>query len=371
MSCGKAIPEAARDCVFCGVAQPVVAADVAAAEAAAPEAAVAHVEAAVSAPVTSSRAAVTMMGLNVSDIEAAVKAHDLEQPAPALQATPALGLPIVEPELEAAQLEAPPVRRAPVPLDERPVFTAASSPFSSIARIVMGSGGLVLVALFSLPWRGASSWQLLDTLAGADFVRQLYFLLGGAVLVAAAVLPVPAGFRAVVGTLVASIPVVLGAEGLIEGWRGLVAALAIVGLPAALLCARPHLAMHAAARLLLLAAVAALALLYVLPTSSVVPITYVGQMLASGLLEHMIIGVFLGAPLVLAALSLLAGVGRDLASAAALLATLMLAWAPAALLFMVHDGTQLYVALALLWTSATAALCVAQLLMMAATRSRA
>ena len=320
-----------------------------------------------------------MMGISVADIHAAAKSRDIEQaaaapaPVPALGATPVLGLPILAPEPEAPSRPAealPPVRRV-VPVDERAVFTAQGSPFSSVARIVMGSGGLVLVALFSLPWRGTSSWELLDTLAGADFVRQLYFLLGGAVLVAAAVLPVRASFRATVGTLVASIPVVLGAEGLIEGWRGLVAALAIVGLPAALLCARPHRRMNGGARLLLLVAVAAIALLYVLPTSAVVPVTYVGQMLASGLIEHMTIGAFLGAPLVLAALSLLAAVGRDIASAAALLAALMLAWAPAVLLFMVHDGTQLYVALALLWTSAAAALCAAQLLMTAATRTHA
>lgn len=343
IACEKQLPEAATECPACGAAQPA---------------------AAVEAP-ASSRAGVTMMGMKLSDIHAAVQAREIEQAPSALDPTPVRGLPII------AEEELQSVRRAPVLLEDRAVFTAKSSPFSSLARLVMGSGGLVLVALFALPWRGASSWQLLDTLAGADFVRQLYFLLGGAVLVATAILPVPALFRGVLGAAVASIPVLLGAEGLIEGWRGVVAALAIVGLPAALLCARPHRAMHGAARTLLLVAVAALALLYVLPMFAVVPITYVGQLLRSGLIEHMVIGVFLGVPLLLAALSLLAAVGRDLASAAALLATLMLAWAPCALLFMVHDGTQLYVALALLWTSATAALCVAQLLMMAATRSRA
>ena len=38
------------------------------------------------------------------------------------------------------------------------------------------------IALFFCPWHGVSSWQLLETLAGADFVRQLFYLTGGIVL---------------------------------------------------------------------------------------------------------------------------------------------------------------------------------------------
>jgi hypothetical protein len=178
-------------------------------------------------------------------------------------------------------------------------------------------------------------------------------------------------FRAIVGAIVATLPLVLGAEGLLDGWRGVGAAIAIVALPAThLMRTRQAGRLDGVARALVLGAVAVVILLYLVPGQSVVPIVWVGQMLASMSVSTTVIGLFVAIPLVLAALSLLGALGKNLASAAVLLATLILLWAPAAALVFIGDGTQLYLALAFLWAGATAALCLAQLLTMAASASQ-
>src|SRR2546427_808687 len=79
-----------------------------------------------------------------------------------------------------------------------PTHGSLDEPWAALGRLIMGIGGGVLVALFFCPWHGVSSWQLLETLSGADFVRQLFYLTGGIVLLAAAVLPLPFVFRAAV-----------------------------------------------------------------------------------------------------------------------------------------------------------------------------
>jgi hypothetical protein len=232
----------------------------------------------------------------------------------------------------------------------------------------MGIGGGVMIALFFCPWHGVSSWQLLETLAGADFVRQLFYLTGGVVLVASALLPLPFAFRAFVGALVAGMPVLLGAGGVLEGWRGIAAAIAILGLPATHLLRSRDLTSPAARRLVVFA-VAAVALLYLLPDARVVPIVAVVKLIFSGSLGLMILGVVILAPLVFAALSLLGVLGRDLTDVGVLLSVLILLWAPVVVALrgvLLDDSTQLYVALALLWASTTAALSWAQLLSLAA-----
>lgn len=376
--CTKQIPEAAQHCVFCGAKQESQAAVENAESPRAPSGDAAESSATSTAVqiapqhASSSRAGVTMLGLRVDDIQAELKAIQdgsadagpagaaAEVAAPSrpmpLDPTPTKGLPVVEGGTTQARASA---------------FVDVG-PFAQLARVVMGSGGLVLVALFLLPWRGASSWDLLETLAGADYVRQLYFLAGGAVLLANAVAPVPLLFRASVGALVAALPLVLGAEGLLDGWRGIVAALAVIVLPAThLLRMRPAGAasgpsLDGLARGLVVLAAALVALLYLVPTSQVVPLAYVLRLLGSGSVASFVVGLFISIPLVLAALSLLGALGRDLTSAAVLLAVIILLWAPAAVVMFIDDGTQLYVAPALLWTSTTAALCTAQLLSFAA-----
>jgi hypothetical protein len=185
------------------------------------------------------------------------------------------------------------------------------------------------------------------------------------------VLPLPFVFRAAVGASVAAMPVILGAGGVIDGWRGLVAALAILGLPATHLL-RSRAQTSPAARTLVMAAVAAVALLFIVPVSSVVPIAAVFKMMSSGL-GYAVFGIYVLIPLVFAGLSLLGVLGRDLTDVGVLLSVLILLWAPVGIALrgmMIDDGTQLYVAVALLWASATAALSLAQLLSLAATRPR-
>jgi hypothetical protein len=241
-------------------------------------------------------------------------------------------------------------------------------PYSALARTIMGVGGAVLIALFFLPWHGVSSWQLLESLGGADFVRQLFYLTGGIVLFSSALLPVPFAFRAVIGATVAATPVLLGAGGMIEGWRGVVAALAILGLPATHLL-RAKAKSSGAARGLVVIAVAAVGVLYLAPASGVVPIVWVAKMIFSGETWQAVMAVFILIPLVFAGLSLLGLMGRDLTDVGVLLSVLSLLWAPLVVALrglMMEDGTQVYVAVALLWASATAALSLTQLLSLAA-----
>lgn len=373
VACGKQIPTTAVVCVFCSAKQPVSdpeLADGEVAQASASEAAASVVSAHQTDP--------TLIGIRASDVQAALddKAEKGDAPENGTNGTPAsvrptAAIPIVSAEApQAAEattaLEA---RSEPAPseaVDRRP-STADAHPWESLGRLIMGIGGGVLVALFFCPWHGVSSWQLLETLTGADFVRQLFYLTGGIVLLAAALLPLPFVFRATVGTLVAATPVLLGAGGLLDGWRGVVAALAVVGLPATHLL-RSRAQSSAAARLLVVAAVLAVVLLYLLPSSSVVPIAAVFKMMGSGAVGA-VLGLFVLIPLVFAAMSLFGALGRDLADIGVLLSVLILLWAPVGVALrglIIEDATQLYVAVGLLWASATAALSLAQLLSIAA-----
>ena len=360
-ACGKQIPDVAVVCVFCSTKQP----------SADPE--LAEGTAAATQDVVSKHATdPTLLGLRASDVQAALQdkadgapatveggsnGASAAHPATTLDAlTEATDGGIPEPTVE------PPTRRMPL---------IEAEPWGGLGRLIMGIGGGVLIALFFCPWHGVSSWQLLETLAGADFVRQLFYLTGGIVLVACALLPLPFLFRAAIGTAVAAMPVLLGAGGVIEGWRGVVATLAILALPATHLL-RSRAQSSPTARGLVMAAVAAVALLYVLPVSSVVPLALIVKMMASGV-GAAIFGVFLLIPLVFAALSLFGVMGRDLTDIAVLLSVLILLWAPVGMALrgiMIEDATQLYVAAGLLCASATAALSLAQLLSRAAARTR-
>ncbi len=373
--CGKQIPQAALHCVFCNTKQESgdatssgdgwqlgdSAPDVPPSETQAPT------PAPQAAPIHSSKAGVTLIGLRTEDVQAAIAAEAAARAAAA--ADPMGGAPIAP-----MPLDLTPVRGLPVVPDPGSVAPTADAdgalPYGPLVRLVMASGGLVLIALFFMPWRGTSSWQLLETLPGTDFVRQLYYLAGGAILFATAVLPVPLAFRATIGTLVASLPLILGAEGFLSGWRGLVGALAVIALTAThLVRTRKGAVVDRRARALVVAAAVFVALIYLVPVASVVPLVYVGTLLGSMSVGGTIVGLFIAIPLVLAGLSLLGALGRDLTSVAVLLSVLILLWAPAAALIFLGDGTQLYIALALLWTSIVAALSLAQLLVLAAARA--
>ena len=386
-ACGKQIPDVAVVCVFCSATQP----------SADPEL-VDPAEAAAQEVVSKHATDPTLIGIKASDVQAALQEKVDRRPAGHRERQQRRGGGAAGGDLGRADggdgergdgergdgergdgergdgergdggeipeptVEAPTTRRVPL---------VEAEPWGGLGRLIMGIGGGVLIALFFCPWHGVSSWQLLETLAGADFVRQLFYLTGGVVLVACALLPLPFVFRAAVGTAVAAMPVLLGAAGVMDGWRGVVAALAILGLPATHLL-RSRAQSSAAARLLVMAAVAAVVLLYLLPVSSVVPIAFILKMMASGF-GAAIFAVFLLIPLLFAALSLLGVLGRDLTDIAVLMSVLILLWAPVGMALrgiMIEDAAQLYVAVGLLWASATAALSLAQLLSLAAARPR-
>jgi hypothetical protein len=171
-----------------------------------------------------------------------------------------------------------------------------------------------------------------------------------------------------VGAAVGALPVLLGGRGVLDGRRGVVAALAIVGLPATHLL-RSRAQRSGAARSLVLAAVAAVALLYLAPISSVMPIVLVFKLLFSGSIGLLVMGILVLVPLVFAGLSFLGAMGRDLADMEVLLSVLILLWGPVMVALrgmLMEDGTQLYVAICLLWASATSAVSLAQLLSLAA-----
>jgi hypothetical protein len=371
-ACGKQIPDVAVVCVFCSAKQPSADPELAAADS--PQSTVDSAVETVSKHATDP----TLIGIRASDVQAALEEKADSRPSAAdsptngtsahapdgVDAQSAAIAPAAAPAVAPAAAPAVAVERRPSTVD------SGLEPWGALGRLIMGIGGVVLVALFFCPWHGVSSWQLLETLSGAEFVRQLFYLTGGIVLVACALLPLPFLFRAAVGAAVAAMPVLLGAGGVIEGWRGVVAALAILGLPASHLL-RSRAQSSPAARLLVMAAVAAVALLYLLPISSVVPIAFIVKMMASGF-GAAIFGVFLLIPLVFAALSLIGVLGRDLTDIAVLLSALILLWAPVGMALrgiMIEDATQLYVAVGLLCASATAALSLAQLLSVAAARS--
>lgn len=368
-ACGKQIPDVAVVCVFCSAKQP-------SADPELTEPAAAAATAAATDVVSKHQTDPTLIGIKASDVEAAL-ADGGGEPAHAPSPDGGTnGASSTRPTATMAALtEATSEAAIPEPTVEPPTTTRRQpiidvEPWGGLGRLIMGIGGGVLVALFFCPWHGVSSWQLLETLAGAEFVRQLFYLTGGVVLMACALLPLPFVFRAAVGTVVAAMPVLLGASGVIEGWRGVVATLAILGLPATHLL-RSRAQSSPLARALVLAAVAAVALLYVLPVSSVVPIALIFKMMVSGV-GAAIFAVFLLIPLVFAALSLFGVLGRDLTDIAVLLSVLILLWAPVGMALrgiMIEDATQLYVAVGLLWASATAALSLAQLLSVAAARS--
>lgn len=397
VGCGKQIPSVALDCVFCSARQPTEGDVVVAGEGggqpllgagtAEINAVVAQVDTPAAEPANEAHAGANGAAAvevppqtKLTGVMQAVQIPVAAEVAPPPQADPPVAQPVA-PAPEVAQPVAPAPEADPVDAIPVAVVTEAAPvrvgrrrtapeprPFAGLARVVMGVGGAVLIAVFCVPWHGVSSWQLLETLSGADFVRQLFYLTGGVVLLASALLPLPFLFRAMVGAAVAAMPVLLGAGGVLEGWRGVVAALAILGLPATHLL-RANVKSSAWARGLVAAAVAAVVVLYVVPAASVVPIVAVVRMVGSGEVAATVMGIFVLIPLIFAGLSLLGLLGRDLTDVGVLLSVLSLLWAPVVVALrglIIEDTTQLYVAMALLWASATAALSLAQLLSLAA-----
>src|SRR6185369_8905517 len=207
VSCGKQIPTVALNCVFCSARQPV----------------------------STMEEALTSLAEERGASPRVVEANGASAEVPAkLQVTAAMQAITLPSAAETAALEAVPVgpkRKEEVTPMETPAVSLPL-PWPTLGRGVMAVGGLVLMLVFFLPWNGASSWQLLQTLGGAQFVRQLFYLTGGVVLFAAAMLPVPFAFRAAVGGSVAALPMILCLTDWIGG-RGVLTGVAFLVLSAA------------------------------------------------------------------------------------------------------------------------------------------
>ena len=275
VTCGKQIPSVAYNCVFCSARQP--APDFSDIDVLKDAVERARSKTAEHASISASGSASgglfdddpgsqtehTLVGLRIADLsggdvaESPIKEKPVKEANGSSQLKHTAIVPVVTPPPEVAK-PAEPVKSQQAPQPEAaPEAQPFARPWQALGRAVMGVGGGFMILLFLLPWHGASSWQLLETLAGADFVRQLFYLAGGIVLLATAILPLPFAFRAAVGAGVAALPVLLGAHGVLDGWAAVFAALAIVGLPAL------HLARTPEERKPVMAAVAAIALLAV------------------------------------------------------------------------------------------------------------
>jgi hypothetical protein len=356
-SCSKQIPNVALVCVFCSARQPAVSIDDGAVTTVRPSAH--HTD-------------LTLLGIKVITETALTEpAAKVERPSsngaiaqtrPAA-AMPAIALPasVVATAPMSVPVVEPARRRQTSAVDDQAKLAASRASF---ARLVMGVGGAVLLVLFCLPWNGVSSWHLIETLTGADFARQFFYLSGGVVLLLNALLPLPFVFRTGVGVVVPAIVLLLGGGGLPAGWHSLVAAFATVGLSV------PHLVRwraeqgHAARRIIF-GAVAAIALLYLWPSASGVPIAAAVKLLTSGSFSAAVLGLFALVPLGLAARALLA---HELSNVSIPFAIVILLWVPAAVALRglaSNDAAQMGVALGILCASATASLSLTQWLVWA------
>ena len=384
VDCGKQIPQAAHDCVFCSARQPN--------EPERPnlDAGALHF----------SSTDHTMVNLKLSDLHAALQAAaaaELTEPESPKPELPKPELPKPEsPKPEPPKPE-PPKPEPPRPMEPSddssvdlaldtasfPLLTDSSEssdpsgrvvgdaialegtrPFArgttdlgfiEVGRRAMLLAGVVLLLIFFLPWRGTSSWQLLGMLVGADFVRQYSYLSSGLVLTVAALLPLPFVFRSSMGLSAAMIPLSLGLHGLMQGWRALAGAVALVALIAVnILRTRGE-----RAQLLWLSTVVTVALLYLVPVQGELPLSAILGRAGGGAVG---MAGYLLLPLLFLALSSsslrIGGIEGNF-----VIGGLCLFWPlPLMLAYGAHidDSAQVYLAIAICAASTTAALSLAQ-----------
>jgi hypothetical protein len=341
-ACGKQIPSSALDCVFCGAKQPAL-------NESTPEMVMEAQPTPMASPVV-----VPPASSSVSTSADAAPPPDLALDPPRIDARP-IGASLVD----ANQNKAASTAAAELGADKGARPTPTRTPaqrardFEAISRPVTGLTGAMLILLFCLPWNGASSWQLLETLNGLDFVWHLLLLAGGGLLVTIAVCPLPAVFRARLGLGVAALLAVLCAPRLLDGGRGLFVAVAVIGLGALHLAPPRSLASRFSRLLGLVAAgagllVGARAILFEKGADTAM----------------LVLGGF--APLLLTGLSLLdlRRAKRNAKTLALIVAWLV--WAPTLLVVGGAEGldatTKIDGAIALLLSTATAALHLASLL---------
>jgi hypothetical protein len=224
----------------------------------------------------------------------------------------------------------------------------------------MLGGGLALLALFLV------DLSLLGALGGVPLVLAIYYLMGGLLLLASPLLPMPTRLRAALATAVGAVPLfVIGPYvGGMGGWRGLAAALVLLVLPGALLL-RARATASRLARGLVAAAVVLCALIYLVPDDGVVPLSLAFGLIGSGSLTGMITGVFFLLPLALAACTLTAFAGPGSTGLGTLWASLVLLNAAGAVIIggeLRDDQSLVHLGVGLLAAGAASAVGVADLL---------
>lgn len=273
-------------------------------------------------------------------------------PGPATGAGPAtaVGELLAEPASEAEERPGPPPPpppRAPVYSLGTAVTEGARAPFGGRLRLLHGLAGVALTAVFLLPWNETQSWHMLPYLRGLDFLRQLWFLAAGTLLLSTAALPVPAVFRAAAGAVLGVFGLSLGGV-MLSPFQGALAMLVVVTLPGALLC-RTRMKQARLPRLLGLMSVLALFALYLAPREHAPPLRVAVDLLLYKQDDMArFIGTYLLLPLPLVSLAAVALIGADVAPIGELLSWLLFCWGPGAVLVLAIDRTQAYMAVATL-----------------------
>jgi hypothetical protein len=164
----------------------------------------------------------------------------------------------------------------------------------------MVAAGAALLVLFAL------ESPLLGALGGPQQILVYCYIVGGLLLAAGGLLPMPRRLRAAVATLASAGPLFVAPPCVdLVGWRGLVAAVIILVLPGALLLRARHTS-STTARAVVVVAVVLTALLYLVPVHGAMPIGVLLQQLSSGDIGAMIAGALPLAPLVLVTCTLAA-----------------------------------------------------------------
>jgi len=266
--------------------------------------------------------------------------------------------------LQAPDAPAPPVAvGAAAP--EAGVAEAALPPvaehgWSRLSRVTMLAGGVALLVLFLV------DVSLLGALGGVPLVLAIYYLMGGLLLLASPLLPMPDRLRAALATAVGAVPLFVTGPfvGGMGGWRGLAAALVLLVLPGALLL-RARVTASRLARGLVTAAVVLCGLIYLVPDDGVVPLNLAFGLISSGSLTGMITGVCFLLPLGLAVCTLTVFAGPGSTGLGTLWACLVLLNAAGAVIIggeLRDDQSLVHLGIGLLAAGAAAAVGVADLL---------
>lgn len=213
--------------------------------------------------------------------------------------------------------------------------------FPQRIRISSGIAAALLLAVFLMPRSDAWAWQLLDQIEGLEFARLWFLAVGGTVLGAAALLPVPTLFRSTLAVAALLVWLSIGGVALPFGLR------LGVGIVSALLCAsllvRAQMAWAQTPRQVGVLTLLLIVVLYLWPLSAPLPALQIWSMLtAPADPAARFVAIYLMLPIPVALLSLVVHVGSDLSALGETLAWLVFMWGPGALLILSVEPVQIY-----------------------------